>query len=148
MFEAVFAEHSNRLRRLLGDVEVVQSGGSCIGAGGDLDICVVVDDVAGAAERVRAAYPPLYEDEWREDWAAFRLPGEPQVDVVLVEPDSRADYHHRLAWQAIAADPGLRERYFAMRLSAGEDYAAAKAEFFDRLELELRGFRRHLIDLG
>ena len=41
----------------------------------DVDLVVLVEDVAPAARALRVDYAPLYEEEWRSDWAAFREPG-------------------------------------------------------------------------
>jgi hypothetical protein len=99
--------------------------------GHDLDLVVLVPDVAGAAERLRNVYPPLYEEEWRDDWAAFRDPGPPQVDVVLTKRGTKSDAHHRRAWELILADDVLREDYERLK-AAGMD-SAQKAVFFERV---------------
>lgn len=110
--------------------------------GHDVDLVVLVSNVARAAERLRLSYPPLYEDEWRDDWAAFRLEGPPQVDIVLTSPGTGGDDHHRRAWELILSNPGLRAEYQSLK-AAGMD-STRKAEFFDRVVAMLRPEdRRH-----
>jgi GrpB-like predicted nucleotidyltransferase (UPF0157 family) len=126
-------KHERRLRELLPGADVEVAGSASIpGLGaGDLDL-VVVDDVAAAAEALRAEYPVLYPDEWREDWAAFRDPGPPQVDVVVTRPGSLGDKHHRLAWHRLAVDPELVAEYRALKATP-DDYERRKREFFERV---------------
>lgn len=109
------------------------SGSALLGqlTGQDLDLVVLVPDVVDAAQRLRRIYPPLYEEEWRDDWAAFRDPGPPQVDVVLTTLDSKGDAHHRRAWELILADDALRAEYEDLK-AAGMD-GAQKAAFFERV---------------
>jgi hypothetical protein len=61
--------------------------------GHDVDLVVLVPHVGSAAERLLRSYPPLYEEEWRDDWAAFRLEGPPQVDIVVTSPGTKGDDH-------------------------------------------------------
>ena len=109
------------------------SGSALLGqlTGQDLDLVVLVPDVVDAAQRLRRIYPPLYEEKWRDDWAAFRDPGPPQVDVVLTTLDSKGDAHHRRAWELILADDALRAEYEDLK-AAGMD-GAQKAAFFERV---------------
>ena len=102
----------------------------------DLDFVALVDDVGEAAARLRAVYPPLHEDEWREDWAAFRDRGPPQVDVVATRPGSRGDAHHRLAWELLAADETLLAEYRALKATT-VGLEQRKAAFFERMVDEL-----------
>ncbi|HEY5488673.1 MAG TPA: hypothetical protein VIK00_02460 [Candidatus Limnocylindrales bacterium] len=95
----------------------------------DLDLVVLVANVARTAEHLRPVLPPLYEDEWRSDWAAFRDPGPPQVDIVVTIRGTNGDAHHRLAWQALLSDAGLKEEY--VRLRAAGMSPGQKALFFD-----------------
>jgi hypothetical protein len=117
------------------------SGSTLLGVfgGHDIDLVVLVEDVAAAARRLRTALPPLYEDEWREDWAAFRDPGPPQVDVVLTTAGSAGDAHHRRAWQLLLADDALRAEYLHLRAAGmtGDE----KRAFFDRLVARLAAER-------
>jgi len=76
-------------------------------------------------------YPPLYEEQWRDDWAAFRDPGPPQVDVVLTRRGTNGDAHHRRAWELILVDQELRAEY--ERLKALGMSGVEKAAFFDRV---------------
>jgi hypothetical protein len=79
---------------------------------------------------------PGYADEWREDWTAFRVPGTPQVDVVVTRPGTLGDKHHRLAWHLLAERPDLLEEYRALKATPG-DYEARKREFFERVVAQL-----------
>ena len=127
-------EQERRLRRLLPGAEIHLSGSSCLPGldPDDLDLVVLAEDVAAAAETLRSHYPPLYPEEWREDWAAFRSPGSPPVDIVVTRPGTLGDKHHRLAWQLLARRPDLVEEYRALKASPG-DYERRKREFFERV---------------
>lgn len=74
----------------------------------------------------------LYAEEWRDDWAAFRDPGPPQVDVVLTRRGTLGDKHHRLAWQLLATHPDPLAEYCAMKKDP-VDYDVRKREFFARV---------------
>jgi hypothetical protein len=131
-------EQERRLRELLPEAQVHLSGSASVPGlePGDLDLVALVDDVAGAAEILRPEYPALYADEWRDDWAAFRDPGPPQVDIVLTQPGTVGDKHHRLAWELLATRPDLLEEYRALKATPG-DYERRKREFFDRVVAQL-----------
>ena len=131
--KALVARHERRVRAVVPEGETSVSGSTLLGhyGGHDLDLVVLVPDVADAADRLRSAYPPLYEDEWREDWAAFRLPGPPQVDIVLTKRGTEGDAHHRRAWELILADEALRAEYEGLK-AAGMD-SAQKKVFFERV---------------
>src|SRR2546430_4632209 len=118
--EALVARHERRIREVVPEGTTFVSGSTLLGhyGGHDLDLVVLVPDVAGAANRLRVVYPPLYEEEWREDWAAFRLPGPPQVDIVVTRRGTKGDGHHRRACELILADDPPRaehERLKAVR---------------------------------
>lgn len=138
--EALIERHADRLAESVPEGTTSVSGSTLLGdyGGHDIDLVVLVPNVADAASRLRNAYPPLYEDEWREDWAAFRDPGPPQVDVVLTKPGTPGDAHHRLAWELILADDTLRAEYRRLKES-GMD-STRKALFFNRV-VELLGKR-------
>ena len=127
-------ENERRLRELLPTAEVVLSGSASVPGldADDLDLVVLVDDVAAAAEILRSAFPVLHGGEWREDWAAFRVPGPPQVDIVVTRPGTLGDKHHRLAWKLLASRPDLLEEYRALKATR-EDYELRKREFFERV---------------
>jgi hypothetical protein len=131
--DALVARHAARIANAVPEGATSVSGSSLLGvwAGHDLDLVVLVPDVANAAQRLRRIYPPLYEDEWRDDWAAFRDPGPPQVDVVLTMRDTKGDAHHRRAWELILAEDELRAEYEGLK-AAGMD-SAQKAAFFERV---------------
>lgn len=131
--EQLVTLHSARIVESVPEGRVSVSGSTLLGrfAGHDLDLVVLVPDVASAASRLRSIYPALYEDQWREDWAAFRLEGPPQVDIVVTSPGTSGDDHHRRAWELILANPPLRAEYEALK-AAGMD-SARKAVFFDHV---------------
>jgi len=131
-------EHERRVRELLNDAEVHLSGSASLSGlePADLDLVVLVGDVAAAAAILRAELPVLHADQWREDWAAFRDPGPPQVDVVVTRRGTLGDKHHRLAWEALAADPDLLAAYRALKESP-VDYEVRKREFFERVVASL-----------
>jgi hypothetical protein len=131
--EALVAQHVQRIREAVPEGETSVSGSTLLGryGGHDVDLVVLVPDVADAASRLRGLYPPLYEEDWRDDWAAFRLLGPPQVDIVLTKRGTKGDAHHRRAWDLILADEGLRAEYERLRAS-GMD-SAQKKVFFERV---------------
>jgi hypothetical protein len=108
--EALVAQHVQRIREAVPEGETSVSGSTLLGqySGHDVDLVVLVPDVADAASRLSRLYPPLYEEDWRDDWAAFRLLGPLQVDIVLTKRGTKGDAHHRRAWELILADEGLR----------------------------------------
>lgn len=94
----------------------------------DIDLVAIVTDVPRAAQTLRAIYPPLYEKQWNDEWAAFRVEGPPQVDTVLTKTGTKWDAHHRLAWDLLRTDPVLVDEY--ARLKQDEE---KKAIFFERI---------------
>jgi 16S rRNA (adenine1518-N6/adenine1519-N6)-dimethyltransferase len=110
-----------RLRRLLPEASVRLTGSASFRS-------YPADDVRGAAETLARSYPRLYHEEWRDDWAAFRVDAHPQVDVVVTRPGTLGHAHHVRAWDRLAGDPGLLAEY---RLAKTD--AARKREFFDRV---------------
>ena len=110
------------------------SGSASVGdlSANDLDVVALVEDVCDAAARLRPLYPPLYEDQWRDDWAAFRLAGPTQVDVVVTRPGTKGDAHHRRAWELLAIDERLRAEYRSLKASSHQ-YEERKAAFFERV---------------
>jgi hypothetical protein len=130
---ALIPEHVELIRAAVPQGQTSVSGSTLLGnyGGHDVDLVVLVPDVADAAVRLRKIYPPLYEDEWRDDWAAFRVPGPPQVDIVLTQPGTKGDAHHRRAWDLILADEALRAEYERLK-AAGMD-SAQKRAFFERV---------------
>jgi hypothetical protein len=137
--KALVARHERRIREVVPEGATSVSGSLLLGyyGGHDLDLVVLVPDVADAADRLRVVYPPLYEDKWRDDWAAFRLPGPPQVDIVLTKRGTKGDAHHRRAWELILTDETLRAEYERLR-AAGMD-SAQKKIFFERVVASLDG---------
>ena len=131
--EALVALHTSRIGEVVPEGRTSLSGSTLLGhyGGHDVDLVVLVPDVRDAAKRLRESSTPLYEVEWRDDWAAFRFEGPPQVDVVLTKPGSKGDAHHRRAWELILADRQLRAEYESLK-AAGMD-SARKAAFFDRV---------------
>jgi hypothetical protein len=71
-------------------------------------------------------YPPLYEAQWSDEWAAFRVEGPPQVDVVLTKSGAKWDAHHRLAWDLLRDDRSLLAEYVALKREPA-DYETRKA---------------------
>jgi hypothetical protein len=131
--EALVVRHSRRIADAVPEGTTSVSGSTRLGryGGHDLDLVVLVPDVADAANRLRHVYPPLAQEEWRDDWAAFRDPGPPQVDIVLTKRGTKGDAHHRRAWELILSDDTLRAEYERLK-AAGMD-GAQKAAFFERV---------------
>jgi hypothetical protein len=135
--EALVARHAGRIAEAVPEGTTSVSGSTLLGpyGGHDLDLVVLVPNVGDAASRLRQVYPPLYQEEWREDWAAFRHPGPPQVDIVLTKRGTKGDAHHRRAWELILADGALKAEY--QRLKAAGMDEAQKAAFFERVVARL-----------
>ena len=131
--DALVELHESQIRKVVPEGATSVSGSTLLGGWGghDLDLVVLVPDVADAASRLAEIYPPLYEEEWRDDWAVFRLSGPPQVDIVLTKPGTKGDAHHRLAWELILVDAELRVEYERLK-AAGMD-SAVKRAFFERV---------------
>jgi hypothetical protein len=129
--EALVLRHTARIAAAVPEGGTSVSGSTLLGryGGHDIDLVVLVPNVADAAGRLGHVYPPLYQEEWRDDWAAFRDPGPPQVDVVLTKPGTDGDAHHRRAWDLILADETLKADYVRLK-AAGMD-GAQKARFFE-----------------
>jgi GrpB-like predicted nucleotidyltransferase (UPF0157 family) len=131
---ALAEKHRQRIAASVPDASILVTGSASVDGlpANDLDLVVLVSDVRAAAARLRKDYPPLYEDEWRDDWAAFRDPGPPQVDLVVTQPGTKGDAHHRRAWELLASDPGLLAEYRRLKASS-EEYEQRKAAFFERV---------------
>jgi hypothetical protein len=138
--DAVVQQHASLVSSLVSDVELHLSGSALVSGldADDVDLVGLVADVPKAAALLRAVYPPLYEEQWSDDWAAFRSPGSPQVDLVLTTRGSKWDAHHRLAWDLLQRDGVLLAEYHAMKQERTR-YAERKREFFERVVRLLRG---------
>jgi GrpB-like predicted nucleotidyltransferase (UPF0157 family) len=132
---AALAEtYRQRIAASVPDASILVTGSASVDGlpANDLDLVVLVADVRDAAARLRKDYPPLYEDDWRDDWVAFRDPGPPQVDLVVTQPGTKGDAHHRRAWELLASDPVLLAEYRRLKASP-EEYEERKAAFFERV---------------
>ena len=131
--EGLVERHSDRIREAVPEGTTSVSGSTLLGryGGHDLDLVVLVPDVSDAANRLRRVYPPLYEEDWRDDWAAFRQLGRPQVDIVLTKRGTKGDAHHRRAWELILADHALMAEHERLKLEGM--VGAQKAAFFERV---------------
>ena len=132
--ERVFEAYRSEIAEAIPGAKIHLTGSASVAdlPAEDIDLVALVSDVASAAAKLRRLYPTLYEDEWREDWAAFRVAGPPQVDVVLTRRGTKGDAHHRLAWDLLREDDGRRAEYAALKL-VPDRYPERKAEFFERL---------------
>ena len=132
--EVLVGRWRDRVLAALPEAEIHLVGSACVPglAAEDVDLVALVDDVEAAAARLRILYPPLYEKPWTREWAAFRVVGPPQVDLVLTKRGSKWDAHHRLAWYLLRRDEGLVAEYAALK-EIPDAYAERKAEFFERL---------------
>jgi hypothetical protein len=93
----------------------------------------LVDDVKGGAKQLETEYSPLYHDDWRDDWAAFRDPGPPQVDIVVTRAGTKGEAHHLRAWDLLVQRPDLLAEYRQLRWNRSAGYEERKAEFFERV---------------
>ena len=137
---AAFDEHRGRIRERLPDVEILHVGGTSIRGVltmGDVDMQVRADKQSFEAVRdvLTELYEPYYVDVWHPEGAYFRAPdSQPRVEIALSAIGSLDDLHHGGAWQRIAADDELVERYNALKREheggSIDDYLAAKRDFF------------------
>ena len=132
--DALVADHAARIRALVPVTDVRLTGSASVPGLDpcDVDLVVLADDVTAVAEQLGTSYPRLHPEQWHDDWAAFRDPGPPQVDVVVVRPGTSGDAHHRRAWDLIAADPVLAAEYAQLK-AVRHGYEQRKAAFFDRV---------------
>jgi GrpB-like predicted nucleotidyltransferase (UPF0157 family) len=131
---ALAEKHRQRIAASVPNASILVTGSASVDGlpANDLDLVVLVSDVRDAAARLREDYAPLYEDDWHDDWAAFRDPGPPQVDVVVTRPGTKGDAYHRRAWELLASDPGLLAEYRRLKATS-ERYEERKAAFFERV---------------
>jgi GrpB-like predicted nucleotidyltransferase (UPF0157 family) len=137
---AAFSEHERRIRERLPDVEVRHTGGTSVPGvltTGDVDLQVRTDreSFVAARDALCELYEPLYPEVWHSEGAFFVAAGSrPPVEVALTAMGSLDDFHHGEAWQRIAEDPELIERYNELKRAheggSVADYQAAKREFF------------------
>jgi GrpB-like predicted nucleotidyltransferase (UPF0157 family) len=137
---AAFAEHEGRIRERLPYVEVRHTGGTSVPGvltSGDVDLQVRTEKQSFASTRdvLCELYEPLYPNAWHDESAYFfAADSKPPVEVALTVIGTLDDLHHGEAWQRIAADPELSERYNALKRahegSSQDDYNAAKRDFF------------------
>lgn len=142
--DEVISAHRHRIRRLVPTADVRVTGGALLDGehSVDVDLVALVNDVAVAAKVLAREYPALYPDEWRDDWAAFRDPDPPQVDVVVTRIDTEGDAHHRRAWDLLLQRPDLLAEYRQLRSNRRTGYEERKAEFFERVVALLPPVRR------
>jgi len=129
--EFVALAEALQLRRLVQDAAVKLTGSASVRGGfpaDDLDLVVVTDDVRAASAILERVYPPLYREEWRDDWNAFRVDAHPQVDVVVTRPGTLGHAHHVRAWERLADDPALLAEYRLAKLDSER-----KRDFFERV---------------
>lgn len=139
---SAFAEHERRIRERLPDVEIRHTGGTSVPGvltTGDVDLQVRTDKQSFELARdvLCELYEPHHADVWHSEGASFVATGsQPPVEVALTAIGSLDDLHHGEAWQRIAADRDLIERYNTMKREhegrAVGDYQAAKRDFFRR----------------
>ena len=135
-----FAAQESRIRAVLPDAEVRHRGGSSLSGVltlGDVDVHVRVEAAAFvfARDALSELYEPLHPDVWHSEGAFYFTPEtQPRVEVALTAIGCLDDFHHGDAWDWIAADPVLRERYNAVKREheggSVDDYLAAKRAFF------------------
>jgi len=131
---AVCAEHAARISALVPGAQVELSGSALVPAlrADDVDLVLLSDDVLATADVLVAAYSPLYPENWSDDWAALRIPGPPQVDVVVTRAGSWGDKLHRGTWVLICERVDLQDEYRAIKEEPAA-YAERKGAFFERV---------------
>jgi GrpB-like predicted nucleotidyltransferase (UPF0157 family) len=136
-----FAEHEARIRERLPQVEIRHVGGTSIRGvltmGDDVDLQVRTDPQSFESVRdvLSELYEPHYVEAWHSEGAYFFVPdSQPRVEIALSAIGSLDDLHHGEAWQRIAADRDLVERYNALKRKheggSIDGYLAAKRDFF------------------
>jgi GrpB-like predicted nucleotidyltransferase (UPF0157 family) len=135
-----FSSHEQVIRELLPDAEVRHRGGSSLPGMltmGDVDVHVRVErpSFEAARDALMRLYEPLYPEIWHAEGAFYFAPGsQPRVEIALTAKGSLDDFHHGEAWDRIAADARLRERYNTLKREheGGEvdAYLGAKRAFF------------------
>lgn len=130
--------HESRIAGVLPDAVAHLVGSASVPGleADDLDLVLVASDVAGAAASLANVYPRLYQQQWDDDWAAFRDPGPPQVDVVVTRPGSAAEARHRLVWDLLRDDARLRAEYLVLKRDRS-NLDDRKRAFFERLAASL-----------
>lgn len=128
--QAVVAARSQEIAGVLPEAQIYLTGSASVPSlsARDVDLVAIVPDVPVAAQTLRAIYPPLYEKQWNDEWAAFRVEGPPQVDTVLTKTGTKWDAHHRLAWDLLRRAPALVAEYAGLKRDE-----AKKAIFFERI---------------
>ena len=113
-----------RIRELIPGADVRLAGTASVAnfPANDLDLVVLAEEARDLP------YPPLFPEQWRDDWKAYRLSGDPQVDIVVTKPGTLGHAHHVRAWERIADNPALLAEYRAL-----ERTPEAKREFFERV---------------
>ena len=137
---AAFTQHAQMIRERLPNVEVNHTGGTSVPGlltTGDVDLHVRTDKQSFemARDTLCELYEPFHRDVWHSEGAFFFASGsQPRVEIALTVIGSLDDLHHGEAWQRIAADPELIDRYNALKRAheggSVDDYNAAKREFF------------------
>jgi hypothetical protein len=128
--QAVVAERREQIVAVLPEAKIYLSGSASVRglSAVDVDLVAIVPDVRPAAKALCGIYPTLYEKQWNDEWAAFRVEGPPQVDLVLTRRGTKWDAHHRLAWNLLREDRTLLAEYAALKRDESQ-----KAIFFERI---------------
>jgi GrpB-like predicted nucleotidyltransferase (UPF0157 family) len=137
---AAAREHSERIHERLPGIEVRHTGGTSVPGvltTGDVDLQVRADrrSFEQARDVLCELYEPHCRDVWHSEGAFFVAAAtQPPVEIALTAIGSLDDLHHGEAWDRIAADPDLIERYNDMKrasaASSTAEYNAAKRAFF------------------
>jgi GrpB-like predicted nucleotidyltransferase (UPF0157 family) len=137
---AAAADHAERIHERLPQLEVKHTGGTSVPGvltTGDVDMQVRAEEeeFVPAREILEELYEPLHPHVWTNESAYFHAPGtDPPVEVALTVKGTVDDFHHGEAWELMAADDDLRERYNDLKRAHadgdGDEYALAKREFF------------------
>ena len=139
--QAAFADHARRIRGRLPQAEIRHCGGTSVPGlltSGDVDLHVRVakESFEPALEQLSDLYEPFHRDAWSPGESAFFFApnAQPPVEIALTAIGSRDDFHHGEAWDRIAADLSLIERYNDLKRQneggSQDDYDAAKRTFF------------------
>jgi GrpB-like predicted nucleotidyltransferase (UPF0157 family) len=137
--QAVVAMRRQEIAGVLPEAQIYVTGSASVPSlsARDIDLVAIVPDVPDVAQTALRAIYRLYEKQWNDEWAAFRVEGPPQVDTVLTKTGTKWDAHHRLAWDLLRREPLLVAEYAGLKRDE-----AKKAIFFERIVRLLPHVRR------
>lgn len=67
---AIVAERSRQIEAVVPDATIFLTGSASVGGldAADVDLVALVADVSPAASALAMVYPPLYREQWSDEW--------------------------------------------------------------------------------